>query len=53
MTLVYEFDYLADEITEDRVNILARNFFEDPTSFVHPLEIDEVLIVAVEDITED
>lgn len=54
MTVVFEFDYHGDvsEVTVDR---LTENFLKDPEGFIHPyeLEFDEVLIVDIEDITEE
>lgn len=53
MSLVFEFDYLVDKMGKEQADILVQNFTNDPTAFVHPLEIDENLYVAIEDITEE
>jgi hypothetical protein len=54
LTVVYEFDYLVDQVTEEMATRLVHNFSVDPTGFLHPteLEVDEELIVQVEDITD-
>lgn len=54
LTMVFEFDYLG-EVSEEKMDRLATNFLKDPTGFVHPeeLEWDEILIVDIENITED
>ena len=54
MTVVYEFDYMGD-IKQDAIDRLHTNFLADPTSFLHPheLEWDEILVVDFEDITEE
>lgn len=53
MTLVYEFDYLVHKMGAEQADRLVENFTSDPTAFIHPLECDEQLMVAIEDITED
>ena len=53
MTLVYEFDYLVSKMGSEQANMLVENFTNDPTAFVHPLEIDENLYVGIEDVTEE
>lgn len=51
MTVVYEFDYTGD-LDSAAIDRLHHNFMGDPTSFLHPheLEWDELLIVDFEDI---
>lgn len=53
MTLVFEFDYLVNKMGAEQADILVENFTNDPTAFIHPLEIDEELFVHIEDITEE
>lgn len=55
MTVVFEFDYLAPKLGFEQVDRLAENFLDHPTEFLHPkeLEVDEVLVVNFEDITEE
>jgi len=53
MTLVFEFDYLVNKMGSEQADILVENFTNDPTAFIHPLECDEELMVAIEDITEE
>lgn len=52
MTVVYEFDYTGN-IVPAAIDRMHANFLADPTSFLHPheLEWDEVLVVDFEDIT--
>jgi hypothetical protein len=55
MTVVFEFDYLVHKLGAEQIDRLAENFLDHPTEFLHPkeLEVDEVLVVNFEDITED
>lgn len=54
LTMVFEFDYHGN-LSEAAVDRLTENFLKDPTNFIHPdeLEWDEVLLVDLEDITEE
>lgn len=55
LTVVFEFDYLVHKLGAEQIDRLVENFIDHPTEFLHPkeLEIDEVLMVNIQDITED
>lgn len=55
MTVVYDFSWALDEVTEEHADRLVQNFLADPRGFMN-LEFpewDEQVVVAVEDITEN
>lgn len=54
LTMVYEFSWSKDELTEEDSDNLVKNFLEDPRGFLNldfP-EWDETVLVQVEDISE-
>jgi hypothetical protein len=54
MTMVYDFSWASDELTQNDVNQLAENFLEDPRGFLnldYP-EWDETVVVQVEEVNE-
>lgn len=55
LTVVFEFDYLVHKVGAEQIDRLIANFLDHPTEFLHPkeLEIDEVLLVNIEDVTEE
>jgi hypothetical protein len=55
LTVIYEFDYLVHKLGSEQGDRLIENFLKDPTGFLHPteLEVNEELVVAIEDITEE
>jgi len=55
MTMVYEFSWSLDTLTEDDVHRLVENFLGNPRAFLnldYP-EWDEEILVDVQDITEE
>jgi len=54
LTMVYEFDWLAEELRDRDADALVQNFLKDPHAFLNleSPEWDEVIIVDVEDVTD-
>lgn len=55
MTMVYEFDWQAEEMREKDVDTLVRNFLADPYAFLNleNPQWDETIVVDVEDVTDE
>lgn len=54
MTMVYDFSWASEELRQEDVDRLVRNFLENPRGFLNldfP-EWDETIVVGVEDISE-
>jgi hypothetical protein len=54
MTMVYDFSWSSDILSQEDIDRLVRNFLEDPRGFLnldYP-EWDETVLVQVEDISE-
>lgn len=52
--MVYDFSWASDELEQEDINSLVRNFLADPRAFLNldfP-EWDETVLVGVEDISE-
>lgn len=54
MTVVYDFSWASDELTDKHVDDMAQNFMKDPAGFLnleYP-EWDEKIIIDFEDVTD-
>lgn len=53
LTFISEFDYRHNQVVQEDIDELVERFIQDPHEFVTPTEDDEVVVISVEDITED
>lgn len=55
LTMVYEFDWAADELKGSDADRLVENFLKDPYGFLNleSPEWDETIFVNVEDVTDN
>lgn len=53
LTFVSEFDWGAEELTEEGIRDIVEQFIDSPDSFISPVDEDEVIYIDVEDITEE
>lgn len=52
MTLMYEFNWEGNTVDEKEAEELVKDFYLDPTNFIHPLEDDEVMYVHIEEVND-
>lgn len=53
LTFISEFDWWADELTQQHMDEIVEMFLENPDGWIAPAGIDEQTFVSVDDITEE